>query len=349
MGDFMNKKFLAFVLSITAGLSGCSKGAVRSGAADAKVAARVNGKDILRSDVEKYYNFKTGELPRKPTGEAETLARLEVVRNLIEREIMAQRAEQLKLAVTDAAVDAEMQKMKDGAPPEEFRKDLERRGFSEQDMRNELRRNLVVDKLAQEQINSRIKVTDAEVSKFFDENRESFNIRETQYRLGEILVSPNPSVPVANLRNDKALNADQAVKKIQKLNGLLLAGQDFAQVAREFSEDPQNARDGGDLGYQPAAALDRLGAPIKTAILKLRIGEVSPVMQTQEGFVILKLVGKRDPGQRDLKDTEVQASIRAEIQNRKQQVLSSAFTEELRNGTHVENFVSQEILAGFQK
>ena len=42
---------------------------------------------------------------------------------------------------------------------------------------------------------------------------------------------------------------------------------------------------GGDLGYQPAAALDRLGAPIKAAILKLRVGDVSPIMQTQEGFV----------------------------------------------------------------
>ena len=58
----MNKKFFAVVLLVAAVLSGCSKGAVRSGASDPKVAARVNGKDILRSDVEKYYNFKTGEL-----------------------------------------------------------------------------------------------------------------------------------------------------------------------------------------------------------------------------------------------------------------------------------------------
>ena len=344
----MSKSAFVFVLLVVTGLSGCSKTAQRSGTSDSKVAARVNGKDILRSDVERYYKFKTGELPQKPTGDAETLARLEVVRNLIEREIMAQRAEQLKLAVTDAEIDAEMQKMRGETPPEEFRKDLERRGFSEQDMRNEVRRNLIVDKLAQDQINSKIKVTDAEVSRFFDENRESFNVRETQYRLGEILVSPNPSIPVVNLRNDKALNAEQAAQKVQKINNLLLTGQDFAQVAREFSEDPQNARDGGDLGYQPVAALERLGTPIKNAILKLRVGDISPVMQTQEGFVIMKLIGKRDPGQRDLKDPEVQSSIRAEIQNRKQQVLSSAFTEELRNNAKVENFISQDILAQFK-
>ena len=342
----MIQKIVLGLLLLAATVSfGCSKTAQPNG----NLAARVNGKQILRSEVDKYFNFKTQEAPQKPAGEAANLAKLEIVRDMIEREIMVQKAAQLKLGVKDSDIDGQLQQLRGAASPDEFRKDLERRGFNEKDMRNEIRRSLTVELLVRDQIGSKIQVTDAEASRFYDENRESFNIREPQYHLGQIVVTPNPSVPVTNARNDKALNQDQAAAKVQRIAALLKTGQDFQQVAREYSEDPQTAREGGDLGYQTESSLERLGPQLKQAILKMNVGDTTPVMQTPEGFWILKLIGKREPGQKSLQDSEVNASIRGELHNRKQQLLTSAFSEQLHNESHVENFMAQEIIAGFQK
>jgi peptidyl-prolyl cis-trans isomerase SurA len=345
IGDFMNKWMVVGMILLGAGSFGCAKQTRQ----DPNVAARVNGKNILRSEVDKYYNFKIQEAPQKPSGEAATLAKMEVVRDLIEREMMAQKAEQLKLSVKEAEIEAQMKQLQGGASPDEFHKDLERRGFSEQDMRNEVRRSLTMQMLVEDQVNSKVQITDAEVTSFYDENKASFNIPETQYHIGQIVVTSNPSTPVANSRNDKALNAEQAAAKIKRIVGSLQAGQDFQQLAQQFSEDPQTAREGGDLGFQPVAALDRLGPQLKQTIIKMKAGDLSPVVQIQDAFLILKLFGKREPGQKTLEDPEVNQSIRTELRNRKQQLLSAAFSEQMRNEARVENFMAQEVLARFKK
>ena len=142
---------------------------------------------------------------------------------------------------------------------------------------------------------------------------------------------------------------DQAVNKVQLLASKREVGEDFHQVAREYSEDPQTARMGGDLGYHPISSLDRLGPQLKQALLGLKVGEVAPIVRAQDGYLILKLLGKREPGQRELEDPEVQQSVREELQNRRRQLLSAVFTEQLRVESRVENFLAQEILAEFQK
>ncbi|MGH9668504.1 MAG: SurA N-terminal domain-containing protein, partial [Terriglobales bacterium] len=82
---------------LLAALSGCSK---KQSSAD--VVARVNGKAIPRSEVDKYYNNQTAGSPQKPTGEAASSLRLSILKELIDNEIMMQRAEKLGLLATDA-------------------------------------------------------------------------------------------------------------------------------------------------------------------------------------------------------------------------------------------------------
>jgi peptidyl-prolyl cis-trans isomerase SurA len=340
----MTKKILVGLVLLAAGSLGCAKPSQNRLAA-----ARVNGKDILRTDVDKYFNFRMQESSQKSGGDAEKLAKMEVLHDLIEREIMTQKAEQLKLGPKDSEVDAQIQELRGAATPEQFKKDLERRGFSEQDMRNEVRRTLTVKKLVEDQVNSKVQVSEAEVSRFYEDNRETFNVKEQQYRLGQIVVTANPNVAVTNLRNDKALNKDQAAAKIQRLASQAQGGGNFQQLASEYSEDPQSARTGGDLGYQPVSSLERLGPALKQAILKMNVGEITPVIQTEDSYWILKLLGKREPGQRSLQDPEVAEGIRAELRNRKQQLLTAAFSEQLQNASRVENYLAQETLAEFQK
>ena len=336
------KWILAAIFLVMAGALGCQQSAPNP-----QVAARVNGKDILRVEVEKYYNFRTQDATEKPSGEAAKLLRIEIIRELIEGEIMLQKAEQLKLLAPESEVEENLAALKVRSAPEEFQADLERRGFSEQDLRKEISRNLSIQKLMENQVNSRIAITEAEVSSFYEANKESFNIQETQYRIGQIAVSPDPDAPFANLKNDKARNDDQASKKIQLLASKLEAGEEFLQVALDFSEDLQTARLGGDLGYHPASTLDRLGPQLKQSILRLNVGEVTSVIRAPDGYMILKLIGKREPGQRELEDPEVQMSIRQQLGNRKRKLLSAVFTEQLRSESRVENFLAQEIWAEY--
>lgn len=313
-----------------------------------EVAARVNGRDILRSEVESYLRFRTQDLQQKPSGEAANILKLEILRELIEGEIMAQRAEQLKVQPTDSEVAAELKQLQGPASEEEFRKTLQQRGINEADLRKEIGRSLTIRKVVENQVRSKIQVSEAEVSRFFEENKEAFNLKEPHYRIGVIAVSTDPASPITNLRNDKALNEEQALRKMQSLETRIQAGEDFQQLAREYSEDPQTAQMGGDLGYQPGSSLDRFGPAFKATILKMQVGEVTPVVRAEGGYWLFKLLGKREPGQQDLKNPEVQQSIREELQNRKQQLLSAAFSEQLHNEARVENFLTREILTSFQ-
>lgn len=334
------KWIMAAIFFVTAAAVGCQQSTPNP-----QVAARVNGKDILRVEVEKYYNFRSQDAEQKPSGEVAKLLRMEIIRELIENEIMVQRAEQLKLLAAASEVEESLAVLKARVEPEEFQADLEQRGFSEQDLRKEISRNLSIQKLVENQVNARIAINDAEMSSFYEANKETFNIQETQYRIGQIAVSPDPDAPFANLKNDKSKNDDQASKKIQLLASKLEGGEDFLQVAREYSEDLRTARLGGDLGYHPASTLDRLGPQLKLSLLGLEVGEVTPVLRAPDGYMILKLLGKREPGQRELEDPEVQQSIRQELGNRKRQLLNAVFTEQLRNESRVENFLAQEIWA----
>ena len=181
------KWILAAVFLVAVGALGCQQSAPNP-----QVAARVNGEDILRVEVEKYYNFRAQDAAEKPSGEVAKMLRMEIIRELIESVIMLQRAKELKLLASESEVEENLAALKVRSSPEEFQSDLERRGFSEQDLRKEISRNLSIQKLMENQVNSKIANTEAEVSSFYEANKESFNITETQYRIGQIAVSPDP-------------------------------------------------------------------------------------------------------------------------------------------------------------
>jgi peptidyl-prolyl cis-trans isomerase SurA len=315
---------------------------------DSAVAARVNGKEILKSEVDDYFRVRTKQLEQQPSGDSANILKLNILRELIEAEFMAQKAAELKILPTDAEIDSELKTLKGEVPDQEFRKTLEDRGVSEADLRKEIGRSLTIQKVAQNQVRDRVQVTDAQIQQFYDENREAFNIKEPMYRIGVIAVSSDPDSPVNNLQNDKALDEEQALRKIQMLEARVRAGEDFQQLAAQYSEDTETTQRGGDMGYQTAAMLERFGTPFKDTIIKMNVGDLTPVVRVEGGYFLFRLLGIREPGQHDLSSAEVKEGIRAELQTRKQQVLTAAFNEQIHNEARVENFLAREILAGFQ-
>ncbi len=289
--------------------------------AGVEVQAEVNGRAILTADVEKFYQQQIQEESQKPVGEQETMLRLNVLQGLIEREILLQQAEKQGLLATDAEVINRFTELKSPYTEEEFSKQLQQRGLTVDQLKDQIRREESVKKLMNKEISSRISITDAEIKKFYEDNRASFNVPETRYQLAQILVTPDPNEQVRNLKSDKA-----------------------SQVAQSYSEDPNSAPNGGELGFVPISGLDKADAQLKQAVLVMQPGQVSKVIHSRDGYHIIKVLAKEQGGQRQFSDPAVQQSIRSNLLGRKEQLLKAAYYDELRNQAKVTNYLSRRIL-----
>src|SRR5690349_10519323 len=221
------------------------------------VMAKVNGRKILTAEVDKYYRNQTSGAPQQPTGEQSTSLKLSILRELIDNEILMQRAEKLGLLATDEDVDRKLTEVKAPYTPEQFQQKLQERNITLDDFKRDLRRSLTVDKVLNKEITSKISVSDQEVSAYYNDHKPEFNLIEPQYHLAQIFVTPQPQPQVRNLKNDKAQNDAEAKKKIQQIQNRLDSGEDFATVAMNYSEDPETAGNGGDLGFTPQSGLQR--------------------------------------------------------------------------------------------
>jgi peptidyl-prolyl cis-trans isomerase SurA len=315
-------------------------------AAAPDVAATVNGRPIYYTDVDKTYRT---QFPNRAEGENEDqiqLRRLEVLRSLIDNELMLQRAEKAGLVATDADVDARLNELKAPYTKEEFDKQLKEWGLKLDELKARVRKDESVKKLFNKDITSKINITDADVANFYNANRGSFNLPEPQVHMAQILVTPLADPNVHNLKNDKAKNADEAKQKMQALEARLKQGDDFAMIAQNYSEDAATTPNGGDLGFLPESSLDKTSPELRKLVLALQPGQLSPVIgNPAEGYRILKMISKEPAGQRDLSDPRVQQSIRETLLGRKDQLLKTAYYETARNEAKIVNNMSKTVFA----
>lgn len=312
-------------------------------AAAPDVAATVNGRPIYFTEVDKAY--KT-QFPGRVEGENEDeiqLRRLEVLRSLIDNELMLQRAEKGGLIATDADVEARLNELKAPYTKEEFDKQLGQWGLRLDELKARIRKDESVKKLFNKDITSKINITDADVANFYNANRGSFNLPEPQVHMAQILVTPRQDPNVHNLKNDKARNDDEAKRKIQALEARLRQGEDFAMLAQNYSEDPVSTPNGGDIGFLPESSMDKTSPELKKMVLALQPGQLSPIIHDNEGYRILKMISKEPAGQRDLSDPRVQQSIRETLIGRKDQLLKTAYYEMARNEAKVVNSMSRTV------
>ena len=326
-------------------LAGCHKGP------KAGDIATVNGKGISSSDVDKIYQTQLASNPQQqPTVEQTDSLKLNILHELIVEEIVEQRAAKLGLTATDAEVDAKLQEMKAPYTEEQFQARLRASNHTLDDVRHDLRRSLTIDKLLNREINSKITVTDADVSTFYNAHKADFNLLENTFHLAQILVTGAPAPSTGNLQNSKATTDADARKKIQTLKNRLDAGEDFGTVAMNFSENPQTASNGGDMGSIPESQLK--GNPaLFAAISKLRAGQDTDIIPFPDpndpkrigGYAIFRLLERAQAGQRDLNDPRVQQAIRQQIHDSKSRLLKSAYFEMLRDQAKVDNLLAEQI------
>ena len=314
------------------------------------IAASVNGRPITYAELNKQIAIQFPQPADKPSEDQLMIQKLEVLRSMVDQEIMLQRAEKLGLMAVDADVDTKFAEYKSPYTQEEFQKQLTAKKMTGDDLKTRIRRDLSIEKLINKEISSQINILDKDVTDFFEANKGSFNLAEPQIRLATILVTPNPDVNVRNLKNDKAQSAEAAQRKIVDIEKRIRAGEDFAMLAQNYSEDPSSAPNGGDLGFTQLSALDKTSPDLKRLLMQMTPGQVSPVIPTAEGFRILKVISREPAGQRDLKDPKVQQTIRQTLVDRKDQLRRQAYYELVRNEAKVENNLANTIVeAGTKK
>ncbi len=309
----------------------------------------VNGRAITYAELEKQFQSQFASPGERQSDDQMEIQKLEVLRTLVDGEIMLQRAEKQGLMATDADVEAKYNELKAPYTQEEFQKQLNARKMTAEDLKAQLRRDLSVAKLFNKEITSQINITDKDITDFYTANKASFNLAEPQIHLAQILVTPAPDPNVRNLKNDKAQDDDQARKKIDNIYARLRQGEDFAQLAQNYSEHPDSSQNGGDLGFIAESALERANVELRKAVMALRPGEITPVQRTAEGYRILKLITREPAGQRDLTDPKVQQAIRETLINRKDQLLKAAYYEVARNDAKVTNYFAARIVGNKDK
>lgn len=314
-----------------------------------EVLATVNGRKILRSEVEKYYRNQTEGQPEASTAQSQSL-RLSILHELIENEMLLQRAEKLGLMATDEEVDGKLKQIQAPFGKEEFDKRLKDRGVSLDDFKRDLRRSITVEKVLHKEIESKINISDDDVANYYNQHKSEFNLIVPQYHLAQILVTAQPAPQVRNLKNDKAQNEAEAKKKVAMLVSKLGSGEDFAQLAMNYSEQADTSASGGDLGFIGENALQG-DKQAYEAISRLQPGQFTSALPAADpgthqlfGYRIIKLLSKEPAGQRELKDERVQQVIRSQLRDQREQLLKSAYSESLHNKNSIENYLAEEIL-----
>jgi peptidyl-prolyl cis-trans isomerase SurA len=336
--------WLPLAAMVFAAASGCNKETRHA----PDVWAVVNGKEIKRDEVDKYYRTRVNPEGQEPSQEESLSQKLNVLDELINNEILLEKAKKLNLEASDGEVEDKFTELKSPYTEDEFQRRLKDQAMTVEDLKLELRRQLSIQKLLNREVVAKISITDQDVTDFYNANKAQFNVAEPQYHIAQILVTPRKEQQIRNRKNDDATNEAEAQRKVKMLVDRLNSGADFAQLAMDYSEDANTAGTGGDLGYVPESALNQSDPALKKVVVGLKAGQVSQPIQVQpkDGprILILKLITRESPGLRGIAEPQVQQTIRDTLRNRKEQLLRLAYLAIARDGARVTNFLAEQVI-----
>jgi peptidyl-prolyl cis-trans isomerase SurA len=334
---------------ISLSLAGCHP------APSADVVATVNGHAIMRNDLDKVYKDQLGDSQQgqpqeQPSTEQADSLRLGLLTQLISTEIVEQRAAKMNLTATNEEVDAKLAEMKAPYTEEQFDARLHERQTTIDEVKRDVRRTLTINKLLNKEINSKITVSDGDITAYYNQHKAEFNNIENQYHISQILVTSLPAARPSNLQGSKAQSDAEARKKIQAIKNRVDSGEDFGSLAMNFSEDPQTSASGGDRGLVSESQLAS-NPVVYAAVSKLKPGQATDIIPFPDpqdpkkaaGYVILQLISKETAGQHDVSEPQVQQRIRQGLHDARSTLLKNAYFEMLRDQAKVENFYAEQI------
>jgi peptidyl-prolyl cis-trans isomerase SurA len=305
--------------------------------------AVVDGHEITRDAVDKAY--RRVQDPSQVVSEEEALsAKLSLLDDLILQEILIAKANAAKVTVADSELDKAFNDAKKNIPDAEFQQELTKRGVTTADMREGLRRELLAQKLITQEVSAKVNVSSQEVSDFFLANRNQFNLAEESYRLAQIVVTPARDQQIANRTGDDATTPETAATKVKMLMEKLRGGANFGELAMDYSEDPESAPRGGDLGLVPMSRLKQAPPQLQAVVIGKKPGVVN-VASAGGAHTLVLVVGHEQAGQRDLSTPGVTERITEGLKGRKEQLLRTAYLTAARDEANITNYLARRVVA----
>ena len=296
---------------------------------DSEVVAKVNGEPITKKVFEEQvarnlerYKGQNNQLPPSIEGRIKE----SVLRRMIDDMMIAQKAKDVGIDVTPADLETKFTEYKGRFRTDQaFQDYLTRSKNTEENMRADLKRNLLRDQLV-EKLSGTVDVTDDEIGKYYQEHLQRFLERE-QIKASRIMLRVQPNATEAEKKSLR--------KQAEQLRSKALTG-DFAELAKQNSNGPQASR-GGDLGW---ITRGRMPPEFDNVAFALEAGKVSAVVETKMGFEIVKVFEKKAERQRPME--EVKESIKNSLLASKRNEKRRDILRDLKTNAKIEQLVAFE-------
>ena len=290
------------------------------------VIAKVNGESVTRTELEDYVRNLEGQAGSPiPADQRDRIYR-GVIDQLVGYKLLVQEAKARKVVVADADVDARIAEVKKQFPSEDlFMQTLIDRKMTVDQIKADARRDMSIARLIEAEIAPRVAVKPGQVEEFYKSNPDKF-LQPERVRASHILI--------ATAENADAATKAQAKAKAQQVLKDVKAGKDFATLARQHSQDPGSAVNGGDLGFFPQG---QMVGPFNDAAFSLKPGATSDLVETQFGYHIIR-VAEKQPA-RTVPLEEVRPRIEEFLQHQNRESETESFVKALRAKSKVEILV----------
>ncbi|RLB10576.1 MAG: hypothetical protein DRG39_06085, partial [Deltaproteobacteria bacterium] len=259
-----------------------------------KIVAIVNNDIITLYELNKRIKEMTGKDPlllQKYDKDSYKKACYKVLNILIDNKIANKKAKELKLKVSDSDVDEEIKRIErsQGISNREFLEMIKKNGMTYNEYRDQVKKSIVRMQLVEFEVKSRIIINDKKIKEYYETHKDEFK-RGEKIRLGSIfLKSSDPNNPAA---------MQSLMRRAEVIISRLRAGQDFAELAEQFSEGP-GADNGGDLGYFEPKELD---PQLRKVVEKMNVGDISGPIIRPFGIQIIRLLDRKKGGTKPLKE-----------------------------------------------
>src|SRR5271165_145258 len=281
-----------------------------------EIVARVNNEIITRSEYIRSRDQLKQEVQQQDPGNADhTFAekQKDVLRDLIDQQLLLQKGKGRGITGDTELMKRldEMRKEMKLETMEELEKAAEAQGASYEDFKQNLRNQIVTQRVIGQEVGSHLAMNKEEEKRFYEQHRAEME-RPEQVRLSEILIAPKtPAKPAVGGEAGKTgpptpspaeAEAALAAAEAKALDVLeqLHKGAKFEDLAKKYSDGP-SAKDGGDLSYFKRGTLSK---ELEDKVFALKAGEVTDVIRTKQGYVILQASEHRMAGIPTLKEVE---------------------------------------------
>ena len=312
------------------GLRKLFPGAEGKGQVFERIVAIVNEDIILLSEVEERVGpivaemQRRGEITERNQGAQIMLLRRRVLDLLIDERLMLQQAQQLKLGVTSEEIDRALEEIRkqNNVEMDELVKALAQQGMTLAQYRQDLRKQILRLKVVNAAVRSRVSVSDEEVRAYYDQMVRGAGGQRSVHASHIFIAIPDGATP-AEVERRRRL-AGEIVRRAR-------AGEDFAKLAKEYSEDSATKDEGGDLGYLTRGSLPKA---LEEVVFHMEAGEVRGPIRASRGFHVIKVLGRRDEGVKPF--AEVKEQLRQQLYAQEMEKATKTWLQELRKKSHIE-------------